>query len=105
MDADGLEILDGFRAAGVPARSILMDPAAYETWARFGTNTDVKGRELLPREPRSVQQLSARESQLYHQLVSPTWQRHRRIEQERIPLTVALGAIHRQLAEVVVSGA
>jgi hypothetical protein len=40
MDADGLEILDGFRAAGVPAVSILMDAAAYEAWEHFGTNVD-----------------------------------------------------------------
>jgi len=40
MDADGLEILDGFRAAGVPARSILMDIYAYEEWQRFGPGSE-----------------------------------------------------------------
>lgn len=93
MDADGLEILNGFRAAGVPARSILMNPAAYETWERFGTNTDARGRPLTSREPRLVPHLTAEESQLYFQLVLPTWERHRRVEQERIPLGVAVAQI------------
>jgi hypothetical protein len=49
MDADGLEILDGFRAAGVPAMPILMDPDAYESWERFGTSLDQYGKPLGPR--------------------------------------------------------
>lgn len=48
MDADGLEILDGFRAAGIPARSLLMSWSAYERWERFGTNVDQHGKPLLP---------------------------------------------------------
>jgi hypothetical protein len=42
MDADGLEILNEFRAAGVRAASLLMDIATFEQWERFGptrTNT------------------------------------------------------------------
>jgi hypothetical protein len=40
MDVDGgLEILDGFRAAGVPAVSALMDLDAYDTWGRFGISS------------------------------------------------------------------
>lgn len=58
MDADGLEILDGFRAAGVPARSILMDVDAYEELQRFGTDQDAKGRPLTNRDPRAVPQAS-----------------------------------------------
>jgi hypothetical protein len=90
MDADGLEILDGFRAAGVPAMSFLMDPATYEAWERFGTNLDPQGKPLGPRPPRPVPHLTDAERALYHQLISPNWTRHRRIEQERIPLSVAL---------------
>ena len=90
MDADGLEILDGFRAAGIRARSVLMDPLAYETWERCGTNVDVRSRPLEARAPRPVPHLTASESELYNQLISPTWTRHRRIEQERIPLAVAV---------------
>ena len=89
MDADGLEILDGFRAAGVPAVSILMDLATYDTWERFGTNVDKSGRPLGPRPPRAVPHLTDVERCLYHQLISPDWARHRRVEQERIPLPLA----------------
>ncbi|WNV90358.1 Wadjet anti-phage system protein JetD domain-containing protein [Umezawaea sp. Da 62-37] len=95
MDADGLEILDGFRAAGVPAMSILMDPDAYESWERFGTNLDRHGKPLEPRPARPVPYLTEPEHTLYHRLIAPTWIRHRRIEQERIPLIVALEEVDR----------
>lgn len=90
MDPDGLEILAGFRAAGLAAVSLLMDPAAYDTWERFGTNTDAKGRPLQPREPRPAPHLTGDERDLYTRLCSPEWTRHRRVEQERIPLAEAM---------------
>jgi hypothetical protein len=37
MDASGLEILDGFRAAGLSVTSALMDLATYERYEQFGT--------------------------------------------------------------------
>ena len=89
MDADGLEILDGFRAAGVPARSIFMDRASFDRWERYGTNVDKRGLPLTAREPRPVIHLSDDERTLYLDLVHPSWSRVRRIEQERIPLAVA----------------
>ena len=95
MDVDGLEILDGFRAAGVPATSILMDVAAYDTWQRYGTNADTKGRELAPRPARAVPHLTGPELELYARLSDPAWRGHRRIEQERIPLAVALAEVER----------
>lgn len=101
MDADGLEILDGFRDAGVPAASILMDPATYDAWEQFGTNVDKNGKPLGPRTPRPVLHLADVERQLYHQLIAPDWSRHRRVEQERIPLPIAaqhvldVTAVHR----------
>jgi hypothetical protein len=97
MDADGLEILDGFRAAGIAATSILMNLNAYETWERFGTNTDARGNPLKVRDPRAVPHLTVEEAALYHHLINPAWQRHRRIEQERIPLDVAAAEVHRLL--------
>lgn len=97
MDADGLEILDGFRAAGVPAASILMDPVTYDAWERFGTDVDKDGKSLGPRPPRPVPHLTEDERALYQQLISPSWTRHRRIEQERIPLSVALAEVQRGL--------
>ncbi len=95
MDADGLEILDGFRAAGVPARSILMDVDAYEEWQRFGTDLDPKGRPLTSRDRRPVPHLTAGERALYERLIAPVLRGPRRIEQERIPLHVALGHVQR----------
>jgi hypothetical protein len=97
MDADGLEILDGFRAAGVPATSVLMNPTAYQAWERFGTNLDPKGRELPPRTARPVPFLTAEEAHLYAQLIDPDWAGRRRIEQERIPLRVAVAEVRRHL--------
>jgi hypothetical protein len=46
MDASGLEILDGFRAAGLPVTSLLMDLPTYEWYEQFGTSTDAHGNPL-----------------------------------------------------------
>lgn len=93
MDGDGLEILDGFRAAGVPARSIFMDRASFDRWEKYGTNVDKRGLPLGTREPRPVTELTDEERALYLDLVDPSWSRVRRIEQERIPLAVARAAV------------
>ncbi|WP_461473283.1 Wadjet anti-phage system protein JetD domain-containing protein [Microbacterium sp. HJ5] len=89
MDADGLEILDGFRAAGVPARSILMDRDSFTRWEKYGTYTDQRGGPLRPRKPQPVSHLTEAERDLYFDLIDPGWSRVRRIEQERISLEVA----------------
>ena len=94
MDADGLEILNEFRAAGVPARSILMDSEAFDAWERFGVDTDARGSRIESRAERPVPWLTADERALYLRLIDPDWTRPRRIEQERIPLTVALALAH-----------
>lgn len=89
MDADGLEILDEFRAVGLPVTSMFMDENAYERWRRFGTDVDPAGRPLTPREARSVPHLSDDEARLYRRLCSPSPGGPRRIEQERIGLDAA----------------
>jgi hypothetical protein len=93
MDADGLEILNEFRAAGLPVVSVLMDLAAYSAWERYGTNFDPKGQPVGPRPPRPVPFLSPREAELYEGLCSTGWSGYRRVEQERIPLDVAWAAV------------
>jgi hypothetical protein len=93
MDADGFEILDGFRVAGVPAESILMDMRAYCSWERFGTNDDPKGRPLKAGVLKALPHLTAPERELYGCLTDVDWPRYRRVEQERIPLAEA----HQQL--------
>jgi Wadjet protein JetD, C-terminal len=97
MDADGpgdpRRIPRGWR----PRQSILMDVEAYEHWERFGTDLDPKGRPLTSRDPRPVPRLTAGERALYGRLIAPAWTGPRRVEQERIPLHVALG--HRPAAD------
>ncbi len=89
MDADGFEILNGFRAAGVPARSLLMDMQTYVTWERYGTNHDPKGQPIKATGPKVLPHLTDRERELYDCLAAESWTRYRRIEQERIPLAEA----------------
>ncbi len=89
MDVDGFEILDGFRAAGVPARSLLMDMDAYCAWELYGTNTDPKGQPLKAVTPRALAHLTDDERALYTCLAAEIWHRYRRVEQERIPLAEA----------------
>lgn len=101
MDADGFEILDGFRAAGVPARSLLMTLEAYETWERYGTNLDPRGRPLGSKPPQPLPHLTTNERELYHRLISPDWSRHRRVEQERIPLETARSTLQTALRDLV----
>lgn len=93
MDADGLEILHGFRAVGLPVRSLFMDYSSYERWERFGVDHDHTGNALRPREPRETSLLEPGERELYLALCSPEWVRHRRIEQERIPLDEAAAEV------------
>jgi hypothetical protein len=89
MDASGLEILDGFRAAGLPVTSVLMDLATYERYEQFGTSTDARGNPLTAAACRPLAHLTDAEQHLYERLTAPSWSRYRRIEQERIPLGVA----------------
>ncbi|GAA3348637.1 DUF2220 family protein [Amorphoplanes nipponensis] len=100
MDADGLEILNEFRAAGIPATSILMVPSAYERWEKYGTNLDARGRPLQARTPRPVPLLTAAETELYLNLIAEDWTGHRRVEQERIPLAVAASAVRHLITAV-----
>ena len=95
MDADGLEILDQFRAVGVPATSLFMSLPAYEEWERYGTNVDARNRPLRARAPRPVPFLTTAEEALYRCLTAENWTRYRRVEQERIPLKVAVAAVRR----------
>ncbi|MFI1994908.1 Wadjet anti-phage system protein JetD domain-containing protein [Actinoplanes sp. NPDC020271] len=100
MDADGLEILNEFRAAGVPATSLFMDMTAFDRWGHLGTNEDRLGKPLSAREQRPVPFLTTDESTLYAGLTSQSWGHHRRVEQERIPLVVALSQVKALTAKV-----
>lgn len=95
MDADGLEILNEFRAAGIAAHSMFMDPSAYQRWERFGATVDPHGRPLEADARHPVPHLTDDERRLYDSLTDPAWPGVRRIEQERIPLALALAEVER----------
>ena len=93
IDSAGYEILDGFRDDGVPAISMLMDLATFERYELYGTSLDRHGKPLGPGTRRDLSNLNAVERAMYHALTDPAWDRHRRIEQERIPLADALAVL------------
>jgi hypothetical protein len=93
MDASGLEIVDLFRRSGVPVSTILVDLDAFQTYERFGSATDARGNPLTASVRKNLWWLTGPERALYEQLTDPDWARDRRVEQERIPLTVSLAAV------------
>lgn len=97
MDRHGYEILNGWRADGVPVASILMDETAYETYEPFGTNTYENGRDIEPGDRKPLPHLTASERAVYNRITDPASVTHRRIEQERVPLDVARKAVHATL--------
>ena len=97
MDADGLEILNAYRAAGLEVESILMDLPSFEAYERFGTRQKARVRDLAAHVPQSVPNLVADERALYERLTDPSWKGALRIEQERIPLEVAVNEISDRL--------
>ncbi len=94
MDTDGLEILARLRATGLPVTSVLMDTAAYDRWAKFGTDVDKHGKPLTGKDPTAdTANLTPGEAALYHRLCDRRFTGHRRVEQERIPFAEALAQI------------
>lgn len=94
LDADGLEILDGVRRAGLrQTRSLLMDCATYQRFEEFGAEHDIRGELLKVPERKPLDNLTDAEAALYAHLTDPDHSRTRRIEQERIPLAVADAAL------------
>jgi hypothetical protein len=99
IDPAGFEILNGFREAGLPVTSILMDTATYEEFERFGTGMDVRGNEIPAGKRRTLPHLTEAERLIYNNLTNTAWKRFRRIEQERIPLGSALRIVQ-ELADL-----
>jgi hypothetical protein len=94
LDPKGYEIVNGLRAHGLAVRTILMDRLTYETYERFGTNTETNGKPV-PHQRKDLDQLTDAEREVYLNLTDPAWTRHRRVEQERIPLDVAFTQVLR----------
>ena len=93
MDSRGYEIVDRLRLAGIPVQTILMDQNAYDEYEQFGTNTDERGKPLPCRPRKACPTLDQAEREVYENLTTPTWERYRRVEQERIPLDVAMAHV------------
>lgn len=93
MDTDGLAILNEYRAQGLDVTSMLMDVASYERYEPFGTSRSASKRSLTERERQPLPYLTDSERALYELLLDPNHTRHRRIEQERIPLEHARHAL------------
>jgi hypothetical protein len=90
MDAAGYEIVDRLRARMPQLATVLMNRAAYEQYERYGTSVDERGNALKVGPPKPCPNLTPDERAVYEKLTDPAWTRHRRIEQERIPLSTAL---------------
>jgi hypothetical protein len=93
IDASGFEIVNRLRSNGVQASSILMDRYTFESYQRFGATTDKHGNQLVCAPRKKLAYLTDSETAMYHDLTDPQWRNVRRIEQERIPLEVAVAAI------------
>lgn len=99
LDSSGFEIVDRFRQAGLPVRTILMDLPTFEQYERFGTSTDARGIPLGTSVRQDLARLTECERAVYDELTAPEWTRVRRVEQERVPLTVAVAKIRERIAE------
>ena len=97
MDADGLEILNAYRAAGSAVESILMDIDSFNRYERFGTRMAAGKRSLEDHARVDVPWLEAGEMRLYDLLCDRSWRGALRVEQERIPLDAAQAELQRKL--------
>jgi hypothetical protein len=98
LDPSGFEIVDCFRQAGLPVRTILMDLRTFEDYERFGASTDARGNPIGMPVRQNLLLLTDAERAVYDKLTAPEWTRVRRVEQERIPLTVAEAKVRERTA-------
>jgi len=98
IDRDGYEILDGYRVDfDRDINSILMDPETYDAYEQFGTDHDKYGNAIAAGSPKPVTRLHDDERAVYLRVLDDQRTGHRRLEQERIPLSRALEAVQRRL--------
>lgn len=94
LDVDGLRILNEFRSRGLHMHSMLMDCDTYRTYSRYGTNTDRHQKPLRVSARPVAPHLEPGEAELLDLLTSgeaPVL----RVEQERIPIQVAVDTLTR----------
>lgn len=98
LDAKGLEIVNQYRRFGVDIETILMDIATLERYAAFATEVDERARPLTRSAPKPLALLTATELSAYKRLTDPDSVGPLRVEQERIPLTIAAAWVAERLA-------
>lgn len=89
IDAEGFEILDGYRSNGIAALSILMNLETLRSYGAFGTYLDKNGGTIKKRKPRVLTRLTEQERAAYEAVCSGSEGLPLRLEQERIPLDEA----------------
>lgn len=96
IDADGFAILNALRAEfaqrGIVVDSILMDATALHRYAHLGVDHDRHGEPLRPSAQR-LPELTAAEDACYAGIATAGDVPFRRIEQERIDIDDAVGAL------------
>lgn len=70
LDPAGFEIVDRFRQAGLPVRTILMDLPTYEEYERFGTSTDARRIALGTPVRQDLPRLTDSERAVYDKLTA-----------------------------------
>ena len=95
MDAEGFEILAGYRRDGLAVTSILMDVPTYRAYSRWGTDRRPNGELIRPRVPKNLPELDPHEDAAYRLVCQPPPGSPLRIEQERIPLGIAAAMLGR----------
>lgn len=98
IDAAGLTIVNSLRLAGIDVDTMLMNFATYEAYEQYGAWTDDKGKPVPCSPRRNLAALTPDERRLYEALTDPTWARVRRVEQERMPLHVAVAHLDALIA-------
>lgn len=93
IDAEGFEIVNAYRAAGLVLDTLLMDRVTYEQYLQFGSYTDRRGNPLCRRPRHPLPHLTATEADIYALLTDPASTGPPRLEQERIPLADAVAAL------------
>ena len=100
LDADGFEILNGYRLQGLECMSILMDRATLIRFGRYGTNLEKDHRTPLLRHRKELATLDVEERATYELITSKDYTGHRRLEQEKVPLAEAVNALKEKLARL-----
>ena len=101
LDARGFEIVNEYRRMGVSIDTILMDATTLARFARFQAYTDDKGVPLRRSARKNLPLLTDTERLPYEMVTDPSDAHPIRVEQERMPLTLAADALDRLLVKQV----